>query len=212
MKENKNALNDDVITIVWHVPLLLDDMLEDVQNNDESKCHCGCSCCVDNNEDDVNIDDLIGDLTSFDELLNSLLDDEHNKPSEKNEEYKPSKKEKKMLVDSPVKVEKKKCNESVKRTKLVTASEIREKQFKDNKQFDDAVDAVLAKINTEILNTIHNDKSDIFVWINPINFNEMRNLSFKRVNEVVNVVENELKNAGYIVEVNQNRRLITIKW
>ena len=212
MKENKNALNDDVTTIVWHVPLLFDDMLGDVQYNDKSKCHCGCSCCVDSDEDDVNIDDLIGDLTSFDELLNSLLNDEHNKPSEKNEEYKPSKKEKKILVDSPVKVEKKKCNESVKRTKLVTASEIREKQFKDNKQFDDAVDAVLAKINTEILNTIHNDKSDIFVWINPINFDEMRNLSFKRVNEVVNVVENELKNAGYIVEVNQNRRLITIKW
>ena len=91
MKENKNALNDDVTTIVWHVPLLFDDMLGDVQYNDESKCHCGCSCCVDSDEDDVNIDDLIGDLTSFDELLNSLLNDEHNKPSEKNEEYKPSK-------------------------------------------------------------------------------------------------------------------------
>ena len=51
----------------------------------------------DSDEDDVNIDDLIGDLTSFDELLNSLLNDEHNNPSEKNEEYKPSKKREKNV-------------------------------------------------------------------------------------------------------------------
>lgn len=209
MKENKNAFNDDVTTFVLHVPLLLDDMLEDVQNNDESKCHCGCSCCVDSNEDDVNIDDLIGDLTSFDELLNSLLNDEHNNPSEKNEEYKPSKKEKKMLVDSPVNVTKNnKCYEN----KIITASELRKKQ-KSNSNINEAVDKIIKGIDTQLVYVaVHTNENKLVVWLDSINFPSVFMLTNKELNEVIVKVVDQLNKVGYETEIEKDKKIITIKW
>ena len=82
MKKNKNMntnVNDMFEVLATLIPDLVDTIMDDTnedinKENKNRKCNykCHCSCC----DDDISLQDLLGDLPSLDELLDDNNDED----------------------------------------------------------------------------------------------------------------------------------------
>lgn len=171
MKKNKNMntnVNDMFEVLATLIPDLVDTIMDDTNEdiNKEKKnrkCNykCHCSCC----DDDISLQDLLGDLPSLDELLDdnnnedivAKISPETNQRIKENE-TKIKNKTKKFLVDSPVKVTQQENRNLSENKILITANDLRNKQEKSARLFK-IKNAVISIVNDETFG----ENKDIYI-------------------------------------------------
>jgi hypothetical protein len=224
MKKNKNMntnVNDMFEVLATLIPDLVDTIMDDTnedinKENKNRKCNykCHCSCC----DDDISLQDLLGDLPSLDELLDDSNDEdivakispETNQRIKENE-TKIKNKTKKFLVDSPVKVTQQENRNLSENKILITANDLRNKQEKSARLFK-IKNAVISIVNDKLMaNSNDAEKTEISIVFNNIVFPVLKNLSIDEIKDIVEYVRIELLKNGFVVEYTTSLCL-TIKW